>query len=185
MHSNKLADSFPIERSVWYLWEGLEARQILLATSEVSLTFALSNEIVIENWFIFLDVFRGCPTFRFFFSPSFFFLLFLIPSRPIFLSILSFLLFPVPMRNAPLREINIPGGANIWGELCVAHGGGNVSSGSRWREILMRTFSAETYTSRSCKVSQMLASMHFVCSVASLFFVATGFMRRVFAEGIE
>lgn len=66
-------------------------------------------------------------------------------------------------------EIDIPSGANIWGELCVAHGGGNVSSGSRRREILMRTFSAETYTSRSCEVSQMLASMHFVCSVSPLF----------------
>lgn len=62
-----------------------------------------------------------------------------------FLSILSFLLFSVSMRNAPWCEIDIPGGANIWGELYVAHEGGNISSGSRRCEILMRTFSVETH----------------------------------------
>lgn len=72
-------------------------------------------------------------------------LTFSIPSHSFFLSILSFLLFSVSMRNAPWCEIDIPGGANIWGELYVAHEGGNISSGSRRCEILMRTFSVETH----------------------------------------
>lgn len=62
-----------------------------------------------------------------------------------FLSILSFLLFSMSMRNAPWCEIDIPGGANIWGELYVVHEGGSVSSGSRRCEILMRTFSVEIH----------------------------------------
>lgn len=84
----------------------------------------------IDNWFVFSI---SCSLFY-----SLFFITFL-------LSILSFLLFSLSMRNAPWCEIDIPGGANIWGELYVAHEGGSVSSGSRRCEILMRTFSVEIH----------------------------------------
>ena len=72
-------------------------------------------------------------------------LIFYSATHSFFLSIFPFLLFSVSMRNAPWCEIDLPGAANIWGELYVAHGGGNVSSGSRRCEILMRTFSVETH----------------------------------------